>query len=152
MDSGETILLTNVYAPSDIRGKIRLWDHIRYVRSSAPYFPWILGGDFNSILSLDKKRGGWPRLGPTSDLFQAQVDAISVIHVKPSNGVFTWNNRRSGQEAISERLDRFVVSCYCVGGGLITSSEILDWRGSDNWSIKLSSSLVAPPKNPSFRF
>ena len=49
LDSGETILVTNVYAPIDIHGKIHLWDHIRYVCSCAPYFPWILGGDFNSI-------------------------------------------------------------------------------------------------------
>ena len=61
--------------------------------SCAPYFPWILGGDFNSILSLQEKRGGWARLGPTSNLFQAQVDVLFVIDVKPSNGVFTWNNR-----------------------------------------------------------
>ena len=32
------------------------------------------------------------------------------------------------------------------------SSEILDWRGSDHWLIKFSSSLVALPKNLSFRF
>ena len=52
LDFGETILVTNVYAPIDIHGKIHLWDHIRYVHSCAPYFPWILGGDFNSILSF----------------------------------------------------------------------------------------------------
>ena len=56
LDSSETILLTNVYAPIDIHGKIHLWDHIRYVCSCAPYFLWILGGDSNSILSLEEKR------------------------------------------------------------------------------------------------
>ena len=150
LDSSETILVTNVYAPIDIRGKIHLWDHIRYVRSYSPYFPWILGGDFNSILSLEEKRGGWARLGPASNLFQAQVYVLFVIDVKPSNGVFTWNNRWSGQEAILECLDRFLVSFYWVGSGLIISSKIIDWRGSNHWLIKFSSSLVALPKNPSF--
>ena len=37
LDSGETILVTNVYAPIDIHGKIHLWDHIRYVCSCAPF-------------------------------------------------------------------------------------------------------------------
>ena len=152
LDSGETILVTNFYAPIDIHGKIHLWDHIRYVCSCAPYFPQILGGDFNSILSLEEKTGGWARLCPTSNIFKTQVDVLSIIDVKPSNGVFTWNNRQSGQEAISERLDRFLVSCYWVGNGLITSSKILDWRGSDHWPIKFSSSPIALPKNPSFRF
>ena len=89
LDSGETILVTNIYAPIDSHGKIHLWDHIRYVCSCAPYFPWILGGDFNSILSLEEKRGGWARLGTASNLFQAQVYVLFVIDVKPSNGVFT---------------------------------------------------------------
>ena len=83
LDSGETILVTNVYARIDIHGKIHLWDHIRYVHSCVPYFPWILGGNFNSILSLEEKRGGWARLGPASNLFQVQVDVLSVIDVKP---------------------------------------------------------------------
>ena len=80
------------------------------------------------------------------------MDVLSDIDIKPSNGVFTWNNRRSGQEAISEHLDRFLVSSYWVSSGLITSSEILDWRGSDHWPIKFSSSPIALPKNLSFRF
>ena len=74
LDSSETILVTNFYAPIDIHVKIHLEDHIRYVHSCAPYFPCILGGDFNSILSLEEKRGGWARLGPASNFFQAQVD------------------------------------------------------------------------------
>ena len=49
-------------------------------------------------------------------------------------------------------MDGFLVSSYWVSSDLITSSKILDWRGSDHWPIKFSSSLVALPKNPSFRF
>ena len=65
-----------------------------------------------SILSLEEKRGGWARLGHTFNLFQAEVDVLSIIDIKISNEVFTWNNRWSGQEAISECLDGFLVSCY----------------------------------------
>ena len=44
LDSGETILVTNVYAPIDIHEKIHLWDHIRYVHS------------LYSLFSLDVRR------------------------------------------------------------------------------------------------
>ena len=71
LDSSETILVTNIYAPIDISESLIFWDHIRYVHSCSPYLPWILAGDFNSILSPKEKRGGWPRLGPTSNIFQA---------------------------------------------------------------------------------
>jgi len=45
------------------------------------------------VLSLEEKRGGLPRLGPASDLFRVNVDSFSLVDVKPSNGIFTWNNR-----------------------------------------------------------
>ncbi|XP_057868067.2 uncharacterized protein LOC131075253 [Cryptomeria japonica] len=152
LESGETILVSNVYAPIDIRGKSQLWAHIRYVRSCAPFLPWILAGDFNVVLSLEEKRGGLPRLGPASDMFRTNVDSLALMDVKPSNGIFTWNNRRSGPEAITQRLDRFLVSCSWVRGSLVICSEILDWRGSDHWPIKFSTSAFPNPKNPPFKF
>lgn len=93
LDSGETILVSNVYALIDIYGKTQLWAHIRYVRSCAPYLPWILAGDFNAMLCLEEKRGGLPRLGPASELFRSTMDSLALVDVKPSNGIFTWNNR-----------------------------------------------------------
>ncbi|XP_059068224.1 uncharacterized protein LOC131858791 [Cryptomeria japonica] len=112
LDSGETILISNVYAPLDIRCKTQLWAHLQFVRSCPPYLPWILGGDFNYVLSLEEKRGGLPRLGSSSDLFRAQVDLLALVDVKPSNGIFTWNYRWGGEETIFERLDWFFVSCF----------------------------------------
>lgn len=55
-------------------------------------------------------------------------------------------------EAISERLDRFLVSYYWLNSRLITSSEILDWRGFDHWPIKLSVTAYGVTKNTSFKF
>ncbi|XP_059064615.1 uncharacterized protein LOC131856729 [Cryptomeria japonica] len=152
LESGETILVSNVYAPIDIRGKSQLWAHIRYVRSCAPFLPWILAGDFNAVLSLEEKRGGLPRLGPSSDMFRTNVDSLALMDVKPSNGIFTWNNRWSGPEVIAQRLDHFLVSCSWVRGSLVICSEILDWRGSNHWPIKFSTSAFPNPKNPPFKF
>lgn len=108
LDFGETIRITDIYAPIDICSKIQFWAHIRYVRSCAPCLPWIVGGDFNFVLSLEKKRGGLSRLGHASNLFRAQVDSLSLVDVKPYNGTFTWSNRWSGHEAIYEKLDKFL--------------------------------------------
>ena len=88
----------------------------------------------------------------SSDLLRDMIGSLNLIDVKPTNGVFTWNNRRSGGEAISERLDRFLVSCYWLDNRWITNSEILDWRSSDHWPIKLSITSYRTFKNPSFKF
>jgi len=86
-----------------------------------------MGGDFNSILSLEEKRGGLARLGPSSELLRQNIDLLHLSDVKPLNGLFTWNNQRVGNDVISERLDRFLVSCFWQSGSLSLSSEILDW-------------------------
>ena len=91
-------------------------------------------------------------MDPSTHLFRALIDSLHLIDVKPTNGVFTWNNRRCGVEAISKRLDRFLVSCYWMDNRLITNSEILDWRGSDHWPIKLLITAYGVTKNPAFKF
>lgn len=150
--TGEILLFTNVYAPIDFIGKNLLWSHIGYVRSLAPLFPWILAGDFNAVLSLEEKRGGNPKLDPSAGLLRSNIESLRVVDITPSNGLYTWNNRRCGAEAIAERLDRFLVSCFWIADSWITSSEILDWRGSDHWPILLTASKFQRTKNPSFRF
>ena len=111
-----------------------------------------MAGDFNSVTSLDEKPGGIAQLDPCAHLFRAMIDSLHLIDVNPTNGIFTWNNRRYGVEAISERLDRFLVSCYWLNNKLITNLEIIDWRGSDHWPIKLSITTYGDTKNLSFKF
>ena len=78
------------------------------------------------------------------------IGSLNLIDVKTSNGIFTWNNQRCGGEAISEGLDRFLVSCYWMNNRLLTSSEILDWRGFDHWPIKLLVMVYGITQNPFF--
>lgn len=92
LEFGEIILVSNVYALIEFRGKFFLWSHIRYVRSCAPFLPWVLGAYFNYVLSLEEKRGGLAQLGPSFDLFRENVDSLNLVDIKPSNGIFTWNN------------------------------------------------------------
>ena len=60
-----------------------------------------MAGDFNAVISLEEKRGGVARLDQSSNLLRDMIGALCLIHVKLTNGVFTWNNRRCGSEAIS---------------------------------------------------
>ena len=55
LESGDIILLCNIYAPTDLQGKKVLWVHIRLIRSMLPFHPWILARDFNAICELAKK-------------------------------------------------------------------------------------------------
>ena len=107
--------------------------------------------DFNVVTNLEEKRGGISQLGPSS-MLRDNISSLNLIDVKPSSGIFTWNNKRSGIKAISERLDRFLVSYFWMDIRWSTSSKILDWRGSNHWPIRLSITLFKTSKNPSFKF
>lgn len=102
LDSGEVIMITNVYAPIDFVGKEELWRHFQYVRNCHPFHPWVLARDFNSILSLEEKQGGLVRLGPSSALLCRHIVLFHLSDVKPSNGLYTWNNQRTEVDAILE--------------------------------------------------
>ena len=91
-----------------------------------------MAGDFNAVISLEEKRGGLAKIDQSSNLFRDMISSLFLIDVKPNNGVFTWNNRRCGDKAILERLDRFLVSHYWMNNRWVTSSKILDWRGLDH--------------------
>lgn len=151
-ETGERILLSNVYAPVEFQGKQLLWSHLHFVCSLAPFHPWILASDFNAIVELSEKRSGLARLEPSSLLLRDSIFDLNVFDVHPNNGHFTWSNRRIGANCVAERLDRFLVSYFWIGDLWFTSSKILDWRGFDHWPIKLSISSARMPRSPSFKF
>ena len=81
-----------------------------------------MAGDFNAITNLEEKRGVISRLGLSSSMLRDNIGSLNLIDVKPGSGIFTWNNRISGTEAISERLDRFLVSFFWLDTRWFTRS------------------------------
>ncbi|XP_059077870.1 uncharacterized protein LOC131876474 [Cryptomeria japonica] len=148
----ELVLLTNVYVPIELHGKQLMWSNICLVHNMVPYYPWIIVGDFNAIIELAKKRGGTTRLEPSAMLLQDNIYVLNLVDIKPINGKFTWNNRRVGDSCIAKILDHFLVSCFWVGGMWSSCSKILNWRGLDHSSIKLSISSTRIPQTPPFKF
>ena len=91
-----------------------------------------MADDFNVVISLDEKRDKVAHLDPSSNMLRDNINILNLTDVKPGNGTFTWNNKRSETEAISKRLDRFLVSSYWMDVRWSTSSDIIDWRSSDH--------------------
>lgn len=94
--------------------KSQLWKHIKYVCSLDPFLLRILASDFNEILNLEEKSGCVARIDQFSILLNDNIERSNIIDVEPNNGMFTWNNRRSERDAISERLDIFIVFGYWI--------------------------------------
>jgi mannosylglycoprotein endo-beta-mannosidase len=113
---------------------------------------WILGGDFNMILTLEEKTGGIKRLEQDSGKFKALIDQLKLVDIENNNGIFTWSNRRTGNQHIACRLDRFLVTEEIMDSGSHLESLILPRAGSDHWPLALQVDLGEPPRYKPFRF
>ena len=71
---------------------------------------FILGGDFNALLSMSKKKEGiCPPIKTIQD-FYSFVEDNNFSDIFPNNGLYTWTNRHIGFLEIAKRLDRFLFS------------------------------------------
>jgi len=80
---------------------------------------WIIGEDFNIILSLEEKRGGIRRLYGDSEGFQKFIEDIHLIDIQTRNNIVTWSNRHSNTHQVACHLDRFLFSDTLMMEGLI---------------------------------
>ena len=95
----------------------------------------ILGGDFNAILNQNEKIGGiFPPIKTIQDFAQF-FENNDLMDIQPSNGNFTWTNRRSGFAKIAVRLDRFLLSHDWKLGNFYFHIEILSAPKFDHFPI-----------------
>lgn len=73
--------------------------------------PWLVGGDFNAILSHSEKLGGRdPNVSASISDFQGFLSDASLEDVGFKGSLYTWYNGQSGEGAIWARLDRVLVN------------------------------------------
>lgn len=72
--------------------------------------PWILLGDFNTVLSQAEKTGGRPVTSSSASGLTGIITKHGLIDVGFSSSPFTWSNGRSGMANIQARLDRGLVN------------------------------------------
>jgi exonuclease III len=144
--------ITNVYGPHNNQDKDKFMQSLALIKTLVATPKWILGGDFNIILTLEEKTGGIKRLEQDSGKFKALIDQLKLIDIENSNGTFTWSNRRSGNQHIACRLDRFLATEDIMESGSHLESLILPKAGSDHWPLALQMDLGQPPRYKPFRF
>jgi exonuclease III len=144
--------ITNVYGPQNQQDKDKLMQRLELIRTLVSTRNWILGGDFNMILTPEEKTGGTKRLEQDSGKFKALIDNLKLVDIENNNGTFTWSNRRSGAQHIACRLDRFLVSEELMESGSQLESLIIPRAGSDHWPLLLSMNIHDTPKLKPFRF
>ncbi|KAL0292648.1 UNVERIFIED_CONTAM: hypothetical protein Scaly_2580500 [Sesamum calycinum] len=92
-----------VYAKCDTVERRALWDALRAISVGAS--PWIVGGDFNTVLSPDERSGGSAPSGIAMSDFHDAIADCALIDAGYVGSPYTWYNRR-----LRQRLDRVLIS------------------------------------------
>ncbi|KAL4310509.1 hypothetical protein GQ457_01G020120 [Hibiscus cannabinus] len=124
------------------------WALIDRLRDASP-LPWLLGGDFNEILTFSEKQGGNRKSHhQLTDFFECLL-RNDLADCKPSRGWFTWMKSGSRTMPIREWLDRFIAD----NAWFLTFPKFRAWSdyspNSDHHFILLDT--VAPPHAPEAR-
>ena len=98
------MVFCNVYAANFENERVDLWDFILQAQVLFP-FPWCIGGDFNTVLSPDERRGRWCNMGSIRN-FNAFILQAGVVDIPIHGSSFTWSNNREVESWA--RLDRFL--------------------------------------------
>ena len=92
--------ITAVYASPNPIVKKQLWNHLDSLAISVKE-PWLIGGDFNSILYASEKQGGAAGQPRGCGLFRQWFDDNQIFYLKFKGPRFTWS-----RGFLLKRLDR----------------------------------------------
>jgi len=91
-------------------------------------------------------------LTPEDLLFKCCTEGCGLIDPIPCEGFLTWNKRHRGDQQISSRLDRFLITDQILNYGGLIIVVVLPSTGSNHCPNLLSWDPAAPKKLCPFRF
>ncbi|XP_042065465.1 uncharacterized protein LOC121808976 [Salvia splendens] len=96
--------ISAVYAKCTRGERIHLWDKIREIALATEGSPWIIGGDFNTILSTGDRVGSDTNRQAEMVDFAEAIEDCRVLDPGFDGSEFTW-----AKNGLFERLDRVLV-------------------------------------------
>ncbi|KAL5539435.1 hypothetical protein UlMin_043986 [Ulmus minor] len=120
-------LVSVIYGPHNRRNKMEFWGSLWDIASHFDG-PWLVIGDFNTVLRSFERVGGRDR-DPVADYVLEAMDNLGMIELNISGGDFSWRNRREVRP-IHSKIDRGLAN--------------VDW-----WSLFPNASLCYLPETMS---
>lgn len=80
-----------------------LWGELAKLSISAP---WLLLGDFNTVLYAHDRLNGAPVSLYESQDFEGFLSTVGVSELPSTGGYYSWSNKGSGSSIIFSRIDR----------------------------------------------
>ncbi|XP_020266987.1 uncharacterized protein LOC109842532 [Asparagus officinalis] len=110
LDGSFNSVISTIYGLNHIEGRKDLWNELRIIQNSIGNSPWLLCGDFNSIISNDEKLGGSLLTEADFKDFNDFIQDSMLNHLKTIGCFYTWNNKQDDISRIWCSLDRALVN------------------------------------------
>ncbi|KAL0293793.1 UNVERIFIED_CONTAM: hypothetical protein Sangu_3231000, partial [Sesamum angustifolium] len=122
-----------------------LWDALRAVSVGAS--PWIVGGDFNTVLSPDERSGGSALSGIAMSDFHDAIADCALVDAGYVGSPYTWYSRR-----LHQHLDRVLISsCWMTVFPKMQVAH-LELSQSDHRGLLVEAECIVERKVSSFCF
>lgn len=149
-ENGVVTHVTFVYGHPKVDFRYVVWD---FLSNLAPSLvgPWMILGDFNQIKGASDKLSANLSLRGVVE-FQTLINNLGLIDYIPKGPWFTWNNNRSGNNAVLERLDRVLIRPDWLDVFPHMTADTLNISASDHAPIFVSLKYKIPLRSRPFRF
>ncbi|KAI0492231.1 hypothetical protein KFK09_026500 [Dendrobium nobile] len=106
-------MVASVYGSNDIQNRRTLWTDLE--KHCSGNLPFVVGDDFNCIISQAKKRGGKKFLvNQGFKDFNNFIIRNDLHEIKSMGPRFTWCNNKKGGARILEKLDRCLINTIAL--------------------------------------
>lgn len=103
-----TFRCTFVYAFNGGKDRETLWKDMCNLADSSKG-PWLVGGDFNTVLTNEERIGARPNKQEVAD-FANCLSYCKLEDVKFNGRFFTWTNKQDGEARVMSKLDRILAN------------------------------------------
>ncbi|KAG0504767.1 hypothetical protein M758_N019500 [Ceratodon purpureus] len=153
--------ILNIYAFNESRRRGRMWDML--ARSDLPEAEWILGGDFNSVESLDNRIGGSCNTSMETPEMEAWTRLLLRFNLADSFHMpefrrltkkkFSWDNDRKNGERKASRIDKFYIppAIKNIGGQIGILASYPKVSDHSPVTLKLIHNNSRPPRTVPFK-
>ncbi|KAL0445466.1 UNVERIFIED_CONTAM: hypothetical protein Slati_1674500 [Sesamum latifolium] len=110
------VFITIVYGVNDVIGRRALWADLHHLSLTVTTVPWLVGGDFNTVVDISEVCGQSGDISVAAEEFQGCLRDTGLISLPMQGEWFTWHNCSRDSRSLWKRLDRFLVIALVLRG------------------------------------
>ncbi|KAL0294829.1 UNVERIFIED_CONTAM: hypothetical protein Sangu_3209500 [Sesamum angustifolium] len=120
-----------------------LWQNLMTLARSISDEPWIVGGDFNTVLDMSEVCGSSADIRLAMTEFRDCILDTGLIHLPVQGERFSWHNCSEGDRSLWKRLDRIIVNDAWLGHWPCSHYHCLNARTSDHSPLVIRGDTVS---------